>query len=99
MRVAPKVTLTNEDRATFLRWARGRSTPARLVQRAQIILLAAENKQNTEIAAELGIDRTIVNRWRQPFAQCAEPTCIAFIEMTDAFAYPIRPIRKKGIRQ
>jgi len=69
MRVAPKVTLTDDDRATLQRWARGRSTPARLVRRAQIVLLAAEGKQNIEIAEELEVDRTIVNRWRARFTQ------------------------------
>lgn len=69
MRVAPKVTLNDDDRATLHRWARGRSTPVRLVRRAQIVLLAAEGKQNIEIAEELEIDRTIVNRWRLRFVQ------------------------------
>jgi transposase len=61
--------LTDEQRAALQRWARGRTTPARLVQRAQIVLLAAEGRQNIGIAAELGIDRTIVNRWRRRFAE------------------------------
>jgi transposase len=69
MRVAPKVTLTDKDRCTLQRWARGRSTPARLVRRAQIVLLAAEGKRNIEIAERLGMDRTIVNRWRLRFAK------------------------------
>jgi transposase len=69
MRVAPKVMLTDDDRATLQKWARGRSTPVRLVRRAQIVLLAAEGKQNIEIAEELGLDRTIVNRWRLRFSQ------------------------------
>jgi len=64
MRVAPKVTLTEEQRARLRRWARGRTTPVRLVRRAQIVLLAAESQQNIEIAEELGIERTIVGRWR-----------------------------------
>ena len=33
------------------------------------MLLAAEGKQNIAIADELGIDRTIVNRWRRRFAE------------------------------
>lgn len=69
MRVAPKVLLTDDDRATLQRWARGRCTQSRLVRRAQIVLLAAEGKQNIEIAEKLNIDRTIVNRWRSRFAQ------------------------------
>jgi len=39
----------------------------RLVRRAQIVLLAAEGKQNIEIAAALGVERTIVGRWRRRF--------------------------------
>lgn len=69
MRVAPVITLSEEQRATLQRWARGRSTQARVVSRAQIVLLAAEGKQNIAIADELGIDRTIVNRWRRRFAE------------------------------
>jgi transposase len=69
MRVAPKITLRNEDRTTLNRWSRGRTTPARLVRRARIILLAAEGRQNVEIAEALGVDRTIVNRWRRRFAE------------------------------
>jgi transposase len=67
MRVAPPVILTDEQRTMLRRWARGRSTPMRLVRRAQIVLLAAEGKQNIEIAEALSIERTIVGRWRQRF--------------------------------
>ncbi len=67
MRVAPKVTLTDEQRAMLRRWARGRTTPMRLVRRAQIVLSAAEGTQNIEIAEQLGIERTIVGRWRRRF--------------------------------
>ncbi len=67
MRVAPKVTLTDEQRVTLRRWSRGRTTPMRLVRRAKIVLLAAEGIQNIEIAEQLGIERTIVGRWRRRF--------------------------------
>ena len=67
MRVAPKVTLTDEQLVTLRRWSRGRTTPMRLVRRAQIVLLAAEGEQNIEIAEQLGIERTIVGRWRRRF--------------------------------
>lgn len=69
MRVAPKVILTDEQRATLQRWSRGRTTPARLVRRAQIVLLAAKDLQNEEIASDLGVERTIVGRWRRRFAK------------------------------
>ena len=69
MRVAPQITLDDEQRKTLQRWSRGQSTPARLVLRAKIVLLAAKGKQNKDIAAELGVDRSIVGRWRSRFAQ------------------------------
>lgn len=69
MRVAPKVILTDAERRTLRRWARGRTTPMRLVRRAQIVLLAAEGKQNLEIADATGIERTIVGRWRNRFVE------------------------------
>ncbi|HEX9785855.1 MAG TPA: IS630 family transposase [Opitutaceae bacterium] len=67
MRVAPKVVPTDEQRTILHRWARGRTTPARLVRRAKIVLLAAEGKENLEIAEELQVERTIVGRWRRRF--------------------------------
>ena len=68
MRRACEVTLTDEDRAVLERWSRGRSTEARLVERARIVLLAAEGRENKDIAAELGITRATVARWRDRFA-------------------------------
>lgn len=67
MRIAPQVTLTDEQRTTLTRWSRGRSTAARLVRRAQIVLLAAEGQENIAIADELQVERTIVGRWRRRF--------------------------------
>ena len=69
MRVAPEILLSPEEKQLLERFARGRSTPARLVQRAQIVLLASEGKENREIAAELGIVRHTVGRWRSRYAQ------------------------------
>lgn len=69
MRVAPKVVLAVEDFESLRRWSRGRTTPARLVRRAQIMLLAAEGKENIEIAKELDVERTIVGRWRRRFVE------------------------------
>ncbi len=41
MRVAVAITLTDDERKTLMKWSRGRSTPMRLVKRAQVVLLAA----------------------------------------------------------
>lgn len=69
MRVAATVTVTEEQRLTLQRWARGRSTPVRLMQRAQMILMAADGTQNQEIARTLGVQPSTVSRWRQRFAE------------------------------
>ena len=67
MKSAPRITLSDEQRAILSRWSRGRSTPVRLMQRAKIVLLAAEGKMNKDIASELGIMPNTVVRWRQRF--------------------------------
>lgn len=53
MRVAVAIELNEEERATLDRYARGRSTPARLVLRAKIVLRAAKGMENKDIAVEL----------------------------------------------
>jgi transposase len=50
-----------------LAWARGRSLPQRWVERAQIVLLAAEGMQDLEIAQRLQISRHKAARWRDRF--------------------------------
>jgi transposase len=67
MRIAPKVTVTDEDRKTLERWARGRSAPVRLMQRARIVLLAAQGQENKDIAEALGVTRQLVGRWRKRY--------------------------------
>lgn len=67
MRVAAEVVLTEEQAAQLKAHARGRRTAARLVLRARIVLLAAEGKQDLEIAATLGIVPRTAARWRARF--------------------------------
>src|SRR5437016_6749088 len=67
MRVAPTVVLEEGEQETLKQWARGRSLPARLVERSRIVLLAATGKQDLEIAAELGISNQKAARWRKRF--------------------------------
>src|ERR1035438_4182813 len=68
MKTAPIIVLTNDERRTLTTWSRGRSTPARLVLRAKIVLAAAEGKTNETIAAELHTSKPTVGRWRSRFA-------------------------------
>ena len=67
MRVAPAVVLTENQQQTLHQWARGRSLPARQVERARVVLLAAAGKQDLEIAAEVGISNQKAARWRKRF--------------------------------
>lgn len=69
MRIAQSIMLTDEERDILTRWSRGRSTPARLVLRAKIVLLAASGMQNKQIAPQVKTDRFTVARWRSRFAQ------------------------------
>jgi transposase len=67
MRVAPAVVLTETQRATLESWARGRSIPARLVERARIVLQAAEGRQDAQIGELLSLPRQKAARWRKRF--------------------------------
>jgi transposase len=68
MRIAKAIILTEQEQATLTKWSRGRSTPARLVLRAQIVLAAAEGRENKDIAADLQCTRRTVGTWRNRFA-------------------------------
>lgn len=67
MRIAPQITLTEQDRVRLRTYARGRRVAARLAERSSIVLLAAEGKQDTEIAERLSISRQKAARWRKRF--------------------------------
>src|SRR3954453_18830563 len=69
MRVAPPVTLDLTQRNTLQQWARSRSLPARQVERARVVLLAADGKTDLEIAAVLHISNQKAARWRKRFLQ------------------------------
>ena len=67
MRVAPKIILSDEQREQLDAFARSRSLPLRVVQRAQIVLLAVDGRQDLEIAEALNITRQKAGRWRKRF--------------------------------
>ncbi len=69
MRVAVAILLDDSERAQLERYARGRSTAARLVVRARIVLQAAAGMQSKDIAAKLGIREKTVGLWRRRFAE------------------------------
>ena len=69
MRVAPAIVLSADERAQLTKLVRSKRTSVRLAQRARIVLRAADGVQNKDIAAQLGIGRVQVARWRERYAQ------------------------------
>lgn len=69
MRKATPIELTPDEFKTLRKLANGRRVSKRLVERAQIVLRAAEGEQNKDIAVELGISRPTVRLWRNRFAE------------------------------
>jgi transposase len=69
MKHARQITLTSDERKTLERWTRGRRTPARLILRAKIVLLAALGNMNKDIAASLKTATKTVSLWRTRFAE------------------------------
>lgn len=69
MRRAQSVVLTKAQGDELRRYAQGRSVSVRLAERARIVLLASEGRQDKEIGDALGITRQKAGRWRQRFLQ------------------------------
>jgi transposase len=69
VRTAAALTVAPDDLAALRQFAGARRAPAALVQRATILLLAAEGVSNTEISERLGISRPTVIAWRRRFAR------------------------------
>jgi len=73
MRVAPKVELTEEQRAQLTKLTRSGRTSVRQAQRANIILLASQGWDNKDIGRQVGLGRVAVARWRQRFIDLGLP--------------------------
>jgi transposase len=73
VRVAPQIALSNEQRSKLMICARGRSISKRIVERANILLQAADGKSDQEIAAALHLGRHTAARWRARFLKLGIP--------------------------
>ena len=69
MKTAPVIVLSAAERKTLESWARGRSTPSRLVLRAKIVLAATHGSMNKDIAVQVATSKKTVARWRNRFAE------------------------------
>lgn len=68
-RPTPPLTITDEERETLERWARRPKTAQALAQRARMVLACADDKTNTAVAAQLGISKPTVGKWRARFLE------------------------------
>jgi transposase len=68
-RPIPPLHLTTEEDETLERWARRRTTAQALALRARIILKCAEGRTNTVVAADLGLAKQTVGKWRARFIE------------------------------
>jgi transposase len=67
MRVAAEVKLSNDEREQLEKLSRARTATVRLAQRSKMIVMAAAGIPDLKIAAELGVARQTVARWRGRF--------------------------------
>jgi transposase len=59
--------LTDDERRTLSAWARRRKTAQALAARSQIVLACAAGETIGSVAAELGVSRDMVSKWRSRF--------------------------------
>lgn len=69
VRVAPAIELSQEEEVELIRLVHSKLSSVRLVERARIVLLAAQGLRNLQIAQELVIDRITAGRWRQRYIE------------------------------
>ena len=61
------IALTPDERQTLLAWLRATTIPMGRARRARILLLLAEGRSITAIAATVGISRRFVYKWAARF--------------------------------
>lgn len=63
-----EIELSREERETLQRWARRHTSSQALALRCRIVLACAEDRTNNEVAAQLGVNKVTVSKWRRRFA-------------------------------
>lgn len=64
-----RIELSEQERVELVRIARAEKRPWQEVQRARIVLYAADGLHDTEIAQRLDTTPGIVGKWRRRFAE------------------------------
>jgi transposase len=67
--VLEPVALSAVERGQLESWTRRRTSAQALALRSRIVLLAADGRNNTQIARELGIHRNVAGKWRSRFVE------------------------------
>jgi len=71
------INLSNRQYHLLEQIVRSKTNPYRLVQRVQVVLLAAAGMNNTEIGQQLQLSRKQVRQWRQRWSKSAQRLEIA----------------------
>ena len=69
---ALSIELSERQQNLLAQITRKRTNPHRLVQRAQIVLLAAEGMDNTAISKQVNLHRHQVRRWRHRWQESVD---------------------------
>ncbi len=69
MRPVKRIELVESDRVQLERIVRARKSEARMIERARIVLCAAEGLKGTDIAARVGCSEPTVVKWRGRYAE------------------------------
>jgi hypothetical protein len=61
------VLLSDDERRVLVAWSRRRKTAQALAVRSRIVLRCAEGGTIGQVAADLGVSRDMVSKWRSRF--------------------------------
>src|SRR5205809_5943254 len=61
------LVLSDDERVVLTRWTRRQKSSQALAMRARIVLACADGTPNTRVAAQLGVSRDMVGKWRSRF--------------------------------
>ena len=84
--LAPAIVLSNKVRGVLEAIRRGTHSPIHLAQRSTIVLMAADQHNNTAIAQGTGWNRNTVKQWRIRWAKAAAD--LADVEAKRPWALP-----------